>query len=200
MRRHCAATDPAAFAELVRRYQSALTGYLRRLVRDAALAEDLAQTTFEHLHDHRADYDARQPFRAWLYSIATHLAIDWLRQAKRHPAVSLERTIGRRDTESSPRALADLIAGRTAAPAALAARRERRDWARHAVESLPEHLRITLQLVYFRGLKYSEAARELGIPVGTVKSRVHQALVRLRKAWPGPPSPSTDDAATNATG
>ena len=189
MQRYCDEGEQAAFTELVRRYQPGLTGFLRRFVRDAASAEDLFQMTFEHLHDRRRDYEAGRPLRPWLYSIATHLAIDWLRNAARHPAVSLERPVGNQDADSAPRALVDLLPNRIPTPARLAEGHESGDWARHAVDTLPEHLRITLHLVYFQGLKYSEAAKALGIPVGTVKSRVHQALERLRHAWARESSP-----------
>jgi RNA polymerase sigma-70 factor (ECF subfamily) len=199
MRQYCRTTDQAAFAELVRRYQPGLTGFLRRFVRNAAAADDLCQMTFEHVHDRRADYETGRPLRPWLYSIATHLAIDWLRQAARHPAVSLERPVGRQDAESAPRALVDLLPNRIPTPARLAEGHESGDWARHAVEALPEHLRITLQLVYFQGLKYSQAAQALGIPIGTVKSRVHQALTRLRQAWPEKPSSAAEKTVTVAS-
>ncbi|MGC4002170.1 MAG: RNA polymerase sigma factor [Pirellulales bacterium] len=60
---------------------------------------------------------------------------------------------------------------------------ERRDWVRQAVEALPETLRTALVLVYYQGLKYREAADVLEIPVGTVKSRLHAAILKLHEAW-----------------
>ena len=62
-------------------------------------------------------------------------------------------------------------------------RQERAEWTRAAVMRLPETLRTAVQLVYFQGLKYREAADELAVPVGTVKSRLHSAVVKLREAW-----------------
>jgi len=183
MERYREAADGASLTELVRRYQPRLTAYLRRFVRDAAAAEDLFQMTFEHVHRRRADYEAGRPLRPWVYRIATHLAIDWLRKAARHPAVSLERAVRRENDESATRPLVDLLPNSVATPVVLAESHESGDWARHAVDELPGHLRRTLELIYFQGLKYTEAARVLGVPVGTVKSRVHQALERLRRAW-----------------
>jgi RNA polymerase sigma-70 factor (ECF subfamily) len=59
---------------------------------------------------------------------------------------------------------------------------ERRVWLGKAVEELPQRLRDALNLVYFTGLKYGEAAKQLGIPLGTLKSRLHEALVKLKTA------------------
>ncbi len=199
MRQYCLTTDQAAFAELVRRYQPGLTGFLRRFVRNAASADDLVQMTFEHLHERRADYELGRPLRPWLYSIATHLAIDWLRNAARHPALSLERPVGDQDAARTPRALVDLLPNRISTPVRLAEGHECGDWARHAVDNLPKHLRKTLGLIYFQGLKYTDAAKVLGIPVGTVKSRVHQALERLRRDWPDAPTDVVDRRKPDAT-
>jgi RNA polymerase sigma-70 factor (ECF subfamily) len=60
---------------------------------------------------------------------------------------------------------------------------EAKEWVREAVNELPEQLRGTLVLVYHQGLKYREAADVLGIPVGTVKSRLHSALLKLNESW-----------------
>jgi RNA polymerase sigma-70 factor (ECF subfamily) len=60
---------------------------------------------------------------------------------------------------------------------------ERIQWVRQAVAALPEQLESAVRLVYFRGLKYREAADELCVPVGTVKSRLHSAIKRLGEAW-----------------
>jgi RNA polymerase sigma-70 factor (ECF subfamily) len=60
---------------------------------------------------------------------------------------------------------------------------EAREWVRSAVDNLPESLKSALMLVYHQGMKYREAADVLGIPVGTVKSRLHSALLKLNESW-----------------
>jgi RNA polymerase sigma-70 factor (ECF subfamily) len=60
---------------------------------------------------------------------------------------------------------------------------QRRDWIRDALDRLPEQFRTAVQLIYYQGLKYREAAEILGIPVGTVKSRLHTAILRLNEMW-----------------
>jgi RNA polymerase sigma-70 factor (ECF subfamily) len=65
---------------------------------------------------------------------------------------------------------------------------ERRQLVRDSVDQLPDFLKQTVLLAYFQGLKYSDIAEILGIPVGTVKSRLHTALARLQEAWSGQPA------------
>ena len=60
---------------------------------------------------------------------------------------------------------------------------ESRNWVRRALLDLPEHLRSVITLVYYQGMKYREAADALAIPVGTVKSRMHTAVLKLNEAW-----------------
>ena len=60
---------------------------------------------------------------------------------------------------------------------------QQREWIRQAVEQLPDALREAVNLVYYQGLKYREAADILHIPVGTVKSRLHSAILKLNEAW-----------------
>src|SRR3954467_14359447 len=79
------------FGVLVRRYERELYGYLRRYLGDAALAEDVFQNTFLQLYVKSGQYEKGRPVRPWLYTIATHQAIDALRRNGRHQAVSLEQ-------------------------------------------------------------------------------------------------------------
>src|SRR5438874_11629145 len=79
-----------AFGALVRRYERELYGYLRRYLGDANLAEDVFQNTFLQVYLKSGQYEAGRPVRPWLYTIATHQAIDALRRNGRHQAVSLD--------------------------------------------------------------------------------------------------------------
>src|ERR1700759_4768112 len=79
------------FDELVHRYQNELYRYLARYLGDASLAEDVFQNTFLQVHLKRGLYEDGRPVRPWLYSIATHQAVDALRKVGRHPTVSLDQ-------------------------------------------------------------------------------------------------------------
>src|SRR5947209_3170635 len=83
--------EEPAFAALVRRYERELYGYLRRYLGDATLADDVFQNTFLQVFTKIGKYEAGRPVRPWLYTIATHQAVDALRRNNRRQAVSLDR-------------------------------------------------------------------------------------------------------------
>jgi RNA polymerase sigma-70 factor (ECF subfamily) len=172
-----------AFGALVRRYERPLFGYLRRYLGDDSLAEDVFQNTFLQLYVKSNQYEAGRPVRPWLYTIATHQAIDALRRQGRHQAVSLEPRPGEAPEGGDGNSLRELLESRGPGPLDQAAEHERRERVRAVVERLPEPMRQVLLLAYYQGLKYREIAEVLGIPVGTVKSRLHAALVKLHEAW-----------------
>lgn len=171
-----------AFGLLLHRYEKELYGYLRRYLGDAGLAEDVFQNTFLQLYQKMAQYQEGRPVRPWLYTIATHQAIDALRRAGRRQAVSLDLK-REEDANGEVHSLQDLLPDQTTDPLEHLQGVERRDIVRASIDRLPEHLRSTLILAYYQGLKYREIAEILDIPVGTVKSRVHAALIKLHEAW-----------------
>jgi RNA polymerase sigma-70 factor (ECF subfamily) len=175
------------FGLLVRRYERELYGYLRRYLGDSALAEDVFQNTFLQLYLKSAQYEKGRRVRPWLYTIATHQAIDALRRNARHQILSLEQT--REDTSNGEvRSLLDTLESRGPAPMDNLSAQERKDRVRAGVERLPDFLREVVILAYYQGLKYREIAEILDIPVGTVKSRLHAALNKLQEAWSESPS------------
>jgi len=178
MRRICL-DDEEAFALLVHRYERELFAYLRRYLGSQQLAEDVFQATFLRVHRKRDSYRPGHAFRPWLYAIATHQAIDVHRQNRRHRMVSLDRQALGSDGGSLAEAVPDR--GRTGDETA--AEGDARAWMMAAVDRLPEPLRSTLTLVYRNGLKHREVAAALGIPVGTVKSRLNTAINRLHASW-----------------
>ena len=179
--------DTEAFALLVRRYERELYGYLRRYLGDASLAEDVFQNTFLQLHLKSGQYQPGNPVRPWLYTIATHQAIDALRRNSRHQAVSLDE-FREAAGEGESQRLLELLEDREPSPPDQAHNQDQRDKVRAGVEQLPDFLRQVLVMTYYQGMKYREVADLLEIPVGTVKSRLHAALVRLHEIWSETPS------------
>jgi RNA polymerase sigma-70 factor (ECF subfamily) len=176
-----------AFGTLVRRYERELYGYLRRYLGDADLAEDVFQNTFLQLYTKRDQYEVGRPVRPWLYTIATHQAIDALRRNGRHQAVSLDQQ--RQELpEGEVHSLIELLESQSPGPLELVEGEERRQRVREGVDRLPDFLRQVVVLAYYQGLKYREIAEILDIPVGTVKSRLHSALLKLQEAWSQSPS------------
>jgi RNA polymerase sigma-70 factor (ECF subfamily) len=179
--RYCDQGEVAAFETLVQRYEKPIYNYLLRYLRNAPLAEEVFQATFLRLHEKCQLYQKDQPLRPWLYRSATHQAIDALRKEEKHHAVSLDdQPAGNGDDLD---ALLQLVESAAPSPSQQTEERERRDWTRQAVDALPEHQRTAVLLVFFQGLKYRQAAEILEVPEGTLKSRIHKAMVALNQAW-----------------
>lgn len=170
--------DRGAFDELVHRYERELFGYLRHYLGDADMAEDVFQQTFLQVHLKCSQFDSDRKVRPWLYTVATHQAIDLQRRNHRHRMVSLDRSVGGKSGDDE-NGLIDLLGGSELEPSDEAESAEMRDQVRAAVDSLPEQTKQVVVLVYFQGLKYREAAEILSIPVGTIKSRLHAAIRKL---------------------
>lgn len=183
--------DPASFESLVHRYEVELFNYLRRYLGSAEMAEDVFQATFLQVHLKSKQFEEGRRFRPWIYTIATHQAIDAQRRNKRHRMVSLDH---RGSGEDDLGTLVEMLAGSGRTADEELQDEEARAWVRSAVDRLPEQLKAALVLVYNQGMKYREAADVLGIPVGTVKSRLHSALLKLNESWQqtGPRVAETD--------
>jgi RNA polymerase sigma-70 factor (ECF subfamily) len=178
---YCESGDADRFSELVRRYERELYSYLRRYLGDAEMAEDAFQAAFLQVHLKCEQFESGRAFRPWLYTIATNQAIDAQRRSRRHRMVSLDRT-GSSDGDDVGKLL-DLLVSKEPSPTVQMSAEERRTWLHAAVDKLPQTLRDVIHLVYFQDLKYREAAEALGIPVGTVKSRMHAAVAKLTESW-----------------
>jgi len=167
-----------AFEELVHRYERELYGYLRNYLGDAATAEDVFQQTFLQVYLKCDQFEPERKFRPWLYAVATNQAIDYQRHHGRHRMTSLDRRIkGWDDSENG--SFAEIFDCPQRGPAEESQSLEQADEVRRAVDSLPEQTKQVVLLVYFRGMKYREAALALNVPLGTVKSRLHGAIQRL---------------------
>jgi len=159
--------DHAAFGELVRRHHGGLYALLRRRGLDRHGAEDCAQDTFLRLLSAADGYCPRAPFGAFLVRIARNALVDWRRR--------------RRSTNAAPGAGAEASPADEPAVRAGLQPADRLDLA-HAVDGLPAKLRVVVELSVRDGYTHAEIARLLGLPHGTVKTRMHWAVRRLREA------------------
>lgn len=174
--------DRGLYETLMRRYEREIYSYLRRYIGNAELAEDAFQGTFLQVHLKCHQFDPARRFRPWLYAIATNQAIDVQRRNKRHRMVSLDRSSnGEKDDRAN--SWSEKLVGDSPDPFRSAAEEENSRWVHESVATLGESMQQVIQLVYYQGLKYREAAEVLGIPVGTVKSRLHAAVQRLGMHW-----------------
>lgn len=161
--------DLEAFEALVRRYEGPLYGFFCRLARDPHLAEDLFQETFLRAFKNRTAFDPGRRFASWLYGIAT---IAWKDHLRREAKVSPSPQRG----EAELRVLDD-----QAGPAEEVERREIQEVVREEIERLPEDQRLIVILRHYQGFNYEEIGEALRLPLGTVKSRLHYALARLKE-------------------
>ena len=155
--------------------------YLRRYLGNAEQAEDVFQTAFLAVHMKADTFQEGRRFRPWLFSIATHAAIDSRRRNKKHTKVSLD--VPNFDSTSSDLTLANLLESELPSAEGEALSKEQTELVREALNKLPESMSTVIHLVYFQGMKYREAAEVLEIPVGTVKSRLNTAIKQLVNVW-----------------
>lgn len=169
------AGDTGAFEKLVLRHQIGLFNFFMRMSNKRDLAEDLTQDVFFRVYLHADTYESTAKFTTYLYRIARNCWIDHIRRLKRR---------GR--PKSLDEETAEDLSLRSTLPAATeppSARMEREEQGRvieEALAGLPEEQRMVFILSEMEGLKYAEIAEALEIPVGTVKSRMHVAVRRLR--------------------
>ncbi len=180
------AQDEDAFETLYERYQAPLLRHLTSLVRSQPAAQDLLQETFLRVWTHAEQWSGQGSFKAWLYRIATNLALNHLRSLRRHPADPLPaEDDGGWDEWSEEEISAPgwLVDSSTLGPPAALEEAEKSAQMRQAIERLPDEKREVFRLVHEMELSIRDAAGRLGIPEGTVKSRLHYAQKQLTQAW-----------------
>ena len=168
--------DAAAFDALFDRHGGAVRRRLAAIVRDEYWVEDLTQEVFLRLWTRCRQWSGRGSPAGWLGRIATNLALNHLRSQRRRPQKPL---LARPDGEDDPQRTdwpADELAFD---PAELLERAERLESFRRRLDALPEAKRAVMKMVYEEDMDIATVAEELGIPEGTVKSRLHYALKRL---------------------
>ncbi len=163
--------DQDAFASLLSRYQNRLYRYLLRLVREPSTADDLFQQTWMRVLKNIGSYDPRRNFDAWLFAVARNVAIDHFR--RRQPG-SLEEVL------ESRRPISIGLSSNAPGALELVLATERAEMVQRALASQPPVYREILCLRFEEEMKLEEIALVLGIPLGSVKSRLSRALEHLR--------------------
>jgi RNA polymerase sigma-70 factor (ECF subfamily) len=140
---------------------------------NAAEAEDVFQETFLRVVKHLPRFEEGRRVKPWIYAIATNLVKNVYRSRKYRPRASIDQE------NEAGEPLAQSLAALSQAPMEIASDGERALAVRQAIERLSPVSRDALVLFYFQGLAYEEIAHALDVPLGTVKSRIHNALSRL---------------------
>jgi RNA polymerase sigma-70 factor (ECF subfamily) len=168
--------EKAAFAELLRRYQSHVDKVLYHLAPDWSDRSDLAQEVWIRVYRNLKRLQEPAKFRGWLSRIATNLFYDELRKRKRVKSpLSLDAPRLVEDGEIDWEIPAD-----SPGPSDELSTREFYDQLREAIADLPEVFRTTIMLREINGLAYEEIAEMTGVSLGTVKSRIARARQRLQ--------------------
>lgn len=155
--------DERALGTLIERHAAGVLGFLTRVARDRDDAEDLLQDTWVRVARGARSFDSGRRLRPWLYGIAANLARDaFRRRAVRVRAAEVQRADGNAQAQFRPIEEMDM---------------------RERLLRLPDRLREVLVLRFYEGFDEAEMAQALGIPRGTVKSRLHAAIGALRQDW-----------------
>ena len=162
--------EHASFEALYDRTAAKVFGLVRRVVRDAAQAEEVAQEVFLEVWRSAPAYDAsRGRGETWVLTIAHRRAVDRVRSAQ--AATDRDLRVARRDVERDYDVVSETVEARLESEAV-----------REALGSLTALQRQAVQLAYYGGYTHSEISVVLGVPLGTVKTRIRDGLIRLRDA------------------
>jgi RNA polymerase sigma-70 factor (ECF subfamily) len=165
--------DPTAFRALVDRYQDRMLQFFYRLCWDRDRAEDLTQELFLKLMQGSRRYRPQGKLSTFVYRVATNLWIDQYRAMRPQPRLySLDQV-----TVGEPRE----VEGHLPGPVETAEHDEERAVLRRALETLTEPHRLVFELAVYQDRPYAEISELMGIPVGTIKSRMHNAVQALKQ-------------------
>lgn len=175
--RRCKRGDDAAFRALMERYQRQVFGVAFAMLEERQEAEDLVQDAFIRVYQGLGGFKGDSSFRTWLFRIVRNLCVDRLRSRRsRGAALGEEQDLA--DVEPE---LERVDEGRREGPVDALLRRELGEQILAGLEKLSEAHREILVLREVEGLAYEELAKVLGIPKGTVMSRLHHARARLQR-------------------
>ena len=171
--------DDQAFTHLVERYEPQIKGFLFKRLKDEERVQDLTQDTFLRVHRARARYDTDRKFSTWIYTIASNLLKNEYRNRsrRRETAFSDLRAEG-----AAPRPVE--FESEAVDPERLAYRGELREAIEEAIERLEDHHRIPFVMREVEDRTYEEISEAIGVPVGTVKSRLFRARNAFQSLLP----------------
>ena len=174
-----AAGHEGAFAELLRRYERPIFSLTYRMVRDRALAEDLAQEAFIRAFNAVSSYDPRYKFSSWIFKIANNHTIDHLRRRKLD-TVSIDGPPHARTAQEEEETRL-VVESTDENPQEYVEHRELGDQIEHAIGKLRPEYRTAVLLRHVEGYAYDEISEIMDLPLGTVKTYLHRARGELKE-------------------
>ncbi|MBK8871793.1 MAG: RNA polymerase sigma factor [Elusimicrobia bacterium] len=167
------------FQAVFNRYSAHVINFIYRFLKSQEESEDLAQEVFLRIYRAKERYDPSRPFRPWLFSIASRLVSNRLRDRKRHPHDSIDQRTEMESGESLPRQIPDSPADR---PAELIEKKTIALTVQKALDALPETQRMAVLLARFQGMSHEEIAVSLATSVSAVKSLLFRSRQTLKEA------------------
>lgn len=165
--------DGASFGVLLEKHRNSVVHFLYRMVQNHPVAEELAQEVFLRVYRSRSSYEATAKFTTWLFRIATHLALNALRDGKN------ERSQERLDDDSSEMPVRQISDGNPSIEQFMVYQ-ARLDEVRRAVATLPEKQRAAVLMHKYEEMEYSQIARVLNCSESAIKSLLFRAYETLR--------------------
>lgn len=177
--------DPKVFGVLVERYEPRIQGFLRKRLNDEERVQDLTQDTFLRIHRARDSYDPSRKFSTWIHTIANNLLKNEFRNRSRRRETIFSDLRPETSASGAPSRPLE-FESRGADPEQDAYRSELREAIDAAIERMDEHHRVPFVMREVEDRSYEEIAEAMGIPVGTVKSRLNRARNSFRSLLPVP--------------
>jgi RNA polymerase sigma-70 factor (ECF subfamily) len=177
------AHDTQAFEALSARYRDMIYRHVLAMLHDNNAAEDIVQEVFLRVWTHAAQWNGRGTFQAWLFRIATNLALNALRTTRRRRQQSLEIPDDPLDEDDESCMPSWMVDHSHPELDMILEQGERSKLFQQLVDRLPAEKRTVFRLVYDDEMQTRQIAETLGIPEGTVKSRLHYATRRLAQQW-----------------
>lgn len=174
--KRCKDGDLSAFDDLVGRYEKQVYNFAYRLTRNYDDANDISADAFVKVYSAIDSFRGDANFSTWLFRIVTNLYLDWRKRSKAHMNIPLDEYI---DLEES--SVARQVEDPSPGPLELLQAGERFGVLERAINDLPEYQRVMVLLYHTQGKSYEEIAQIVGLPIGTVKSRLNRARLALRK-------------------
>ena len=176
--------DEEAFARLFDRYEPRLRDHVRRIIRDEAAAADVTQEVFLRLWRRAEQWTGKGAFQSWLLRIGTNLALNHLRSVRRRREQPIELPTPSDDDEEDDSLVPTwMIDGSSLGPDEALERAEQRQLLSRFVGALPEDKQEVFRMIHDAAMETREVAEQLGIPEGTVKSRMHHARKQIAREW-----------------
>ena len=176
--------DATAFETLFARHSASVRQHILSIVRTESAAEDLVQEVFLRVWMRAEQWNGQGEFKGWLFRIATNLALNHLRTVRRQRQEPLKTPPDEFDDEDERPPDPDwLIDTSSRGPEVMIEQAERSQLLWQLVDRLPQEKREVLHLIYQKEMALREVALELGIPEGTVKSRLHYSIRHLAREW-----------------